>query len=267
METLESLDTLDSTLMPPGQPDRARAAERRVTVRLAFTLLAVLVVGITAWASAPVVFRAMAQQQAAERAEKAMAENPAFRALQAADPTGYQRTKGLLLAAIRPDTSPTDLRRLVGKFAEKVTNERLARATPAALRQMAQVRVKMLDALMTNNPFACYEYITTSNIKGIEAELLTPFGRDVEAVLAQPLAPDPISYNEARATKQADRILTRLGADELLALQYPAQKWTDRTAYCRAILSIYRQALTLPDEECAAVLRYLHLFPGDDRKS
>lgn len=253
--------------MPPGQTGRAARDKARTRQRALVAVVSLAVVLILARLLIAPIQRAYAHQQTLSYLEQVMADDPLFHTIRQANPSEYAGMWSDLSATLKKDVKPEDARKIVRAYAGKVTQQRLRHASADTLRRMAALRVEMIQSLMAESPVACYEFLKTSDITGYHADMLKGYTEKLGGLLAVPTSPTPIPQDDVTARKRSDAILSRLTADELAALQYSDKPWTDHNDLCHAILKIYKAALALPDVECAQALRYLELFPTDDRNT
>jgi hypothetical protein len=262
MEATNANEIID---MPPDQTGRAE----RETARARKHVLATLAVFGVAVMSGLLIMIPVRQwserQQMAIRVETVLGEVPVFRAVRDASPAAFNAYRDELATAIRQGYGGQDLRKDARAFAKQAVERCLRRGSPETLRRVVALREQTVMALLGESPVACYQFLTTSEVTGHNANLLADYHARLGEILTARLADSPLPRDDARAKRQADALLRKLSADELGALNYPDKPWTDSETFCRAVLKLYRGALALPDADCARVLRYLHLLPEDDR--
>ncbi|MDE1188521.1 MAG: hypothetical protein PW844_18920 [Pantoea sp.] len=212
------------------------------------------------------------QQRQALAAEVAsqLSQAPGYRLLKTQEPALWQLLNHELLhkrlAGVPPDEALGEMR---GWLLDLV-NQRLMRASDAAIINYISVSVEEMKALQQQDAQTCFRFLYPQVIGGINLQrMLSPAlnQRDAQALdelLAQSTGDDQVVDNQVAQRDLQKVVETLYGkwGDRLQQLNMPADTTVDRSAMCAMSIDLYSGILALPAKQAANLLRKMVSLTG-----
>lgn len=199
-----------------------------------------------------------------------------YKAIKQVDPVEHERFRQMVREKMTMGGTQRDLDAMSGQFGNQFMQKRLKQATPAILEQYLQFRVELYEKVYKTSPEALYQIIMTRNFalddmpESVQLSLQHDFQQlsdNVAGIIVAPLSDTPLPQSEALIMNRMRELYPRLTSEEQEAFRKEGKPDVDKKVYCQAILHLYREVLSLPENESIQVFRYLNVLPADDRLS
>ncbi len=195
---------------------------------------------------------------------------PGYRLLKTQEPALWQLLNRELLHK-RAQGVPAD--RALGElrgWLMDVVNQRMARASDAAVINYIRVAVLEMQALQQQEPQRCFRFLYPQVEGGVNVQqVLSPElnQQDAEALEALLLSSKGAEQrlDQAAAQRDLQRVVEKLygkWGDKLQQLNLPADTAVDRSAMCAMSIDLYSGILALPDKQAANLLRKMVSLSG-----
>jgi len=151
-----------------------------------------------------------------------------------------------------------------------LVNQRLTRASDAAIIDYIRVSVEEMQALQQQEPQRCFRFLYPQVNGGVNLQqVLSPElnQRDAQALetLLQQSTGNEQPLDQAAAQRDLQSVVEKLygkWGDRLQQLNMPADTAVDRGAMCAMSIDLYSGILALPDKQAANLLRKMVSLTG-----
>ncbi|OWS74876.1 hypothetical protein CBW22_15090 [Pantoea sp. VS1] len=151
-----------------------------------------------------------------------------------------------------------------------LVNQRMARASDAAIINYIRVSVQEMQALQQQDTQRCFRFLYPQVSGGVNLQqVLSPElnQRDGEALeaLLQNSTGDELAVDQPQAQRDLQRVVEKLygkWGDKLQQLNMPADTAVDRGTMCAMSIDLYSGILALPDKQAANLLRKMVSLTG-----
>lgn len=212
------------------------------------------------------------QQQARERdrAVSYLAQTPGYRVLQTQEPALWLLLTQELTRRVRAGEPVEQATGELRGWLLDVINQRLMRATDAAVVNYIGVSVEEMQALNALDPGLCFRFLYPQVNGGVNlVKILPPSLNHKEAGAMEQLllnsAPQQQPTDSALAQRDLKQVVAQLyqrWGNKLQQLNMPADTAVDRSSMCGMSIDLYSAILALPDKRAANLLRRMFAVSG-----
>jgi hypothetical protein len=198
--------------------------------------------------------------------ERELNNIPVYKTISATDPDIYQAIKKDMALSVKKGESREVIIGKVRKRISQLVKKYLPRASVKALRAYITVIVKELEALASKDPDLCFKFlypeqygyidITPHIDKRIKEADLSALKEVLETASKNPQPlPDPEAADKILIS--AIKKLRSEYGEDILILSDAASPDVDKGKFCTITTALYRQLLSLPDEQFAMAIRHM----------
>jgi hypothetical protein len=202
-----------------------------------------------------------------DQLEISISSIPVYRVLKLSDPLTYDKIIQKFSADIKAGRSSLEVQNSVGAITQSEIIPKYIRIAPdRELKKYWETQIQEAEYLFRSDPQLCTQFLFPDR-RGPAFDLTRLVPKDILqsdlnalADLIREGARNPVGYTTEAPTKELEFIMQRVSAripnaTEILTEQ---KKFIDQpTALCGAIITLYREILSLPEQQSARLLRFM----------
>ncbi len=203
-----------------------------------------------------------------DRAETILKKGKVYQVLAQQEPETYQKIVTEATDSISMGETEETLASRLRPLVMAVLPKYFSRCSDKALVNYLQVTIKELEQVLAKDPDAAFalmfptpENAATNLTRNIDRTILESEQEALAQVIQSGNQPETIPINRERAQENLIPIVRRLqeqhGPDTVDLLENPTAPGIDKARVCRILIDLYREILSLPQENSAEISRMM----------
>lgn len=203
-----------------------------------------------------------------DRAETILKKGKVYQVLAQQEPATYQKILAEATDSLSKGESEEILASRLRPMVMSVLPKYFSRCSDKALVNYLQVTIKELEQVLVKNPDAAFALMfptpenSTANLtQNIDRTILESEQEALAQVIQSGNQSETIPINRERAQENLIPIVRRLqekhGPDTVDLLENPTAPGIDKARVCRILIDLYREILSLPQENSAEISRMM----------